>query len=868
MKRRITIILFIALGLPLLFGFGPIHSTASKLSSTSTGGQLHPNTAYGKLPLAFESNQGQTDAQVQFLCRGQGYEMFLTSTQATLVLRYPISPATSKLRQPHGPKFPKGEMPSFTTDVIQMKLKSANEEAPVDFQDLLPGISNYFIGKDPSKWRTNIPHYGKVRATNVYDRINLEYYGHSFDGAPDGAQDRLEHDFVVSPGADPRVIQWVISGADLEIDGQGNLVLTSPGGKVVLRPPLCYQGLESGRRTIECRYVFAAKDLVGFDVGTYDHSRTLVIDPILVYSTYVGGNYGDGANGIAVDASGNAYVTGFTSSANYPTTAGTYQAALGGVNNAFVTKLDPTGTALVYSTYLGGSSRDWGQGIAVDASGNVYVTGFSYSTDFPTTAGAFQTAFGAISNAFITKLNPTGTALVYSTYLGGTGGDWGYGIAVNPVGNAYVTGYSQSPNFPITPGVYQTVLKGANAYITELKIDGSGLVYSTFLGGSVADSGTGIALDSGGNAYVTGYTDSNNFPTTPGAFQAVYNCPGLWCDTGFAAKLNPTGTGLVYSTYLGGSMGTGGSGIAVDGSGNAYVTGNTVSSDFPTTLGAYQTIKPGPLNAFMTELSAAGSALVYSTYLGGNSGDEGNGIALDPSGNIDVTGSTSSSNFPTTAGAYQANFGGTQDAFMAQFSPSGAALVYSTYLGGSGDDIGYGIASDPSGNIYVAGLTGSTNFPTTAGVFQPVYGNATNGNAFVAKFASAALTDTPTATPALTATLTPSLTPTLTFTITPTFTPTQTYTPTCQTHAWPDPYNPNYAIGGTMKMSCLPAGTTVSFYTVSGELVRTVPENGGMSLWDGHNQSGAWVSPGVYYYVIQKGNQVLATGKFLVINNH
>ncbi len=473
---------------------------------------------------------------------------------------------------------------------------------------------------------------------------------------------------------------------------------------------------------------------------------------MLVYSTYLGGSFARGS-GIVVDASGNAYVVGTASSpggsiivlpADFPTTPGAFQTTYGGGDDdVFVSKLNAAGSALLYSTYLGGSGSDRGFGIAVGASGDAYVTGDTDSSDFPATPGAFQTALGPYGYAFVSRLNAAGSALLYSTYLGG-GEESSRGIAVDSSGNAYVTGWTLSSNFPTTLGAFQTT-RGPDyaAFISKLNAAGSTLVYSSYLHGSGEDRGSGIAVDSSGNAYVTGYTFSFDFPTTPGAFQTAQS--GF--TDAFVSKLNAVGSALLYSTYLGGSngrAGDSGSGIAVDASGNAYITGDTFSSDFPTTSGAFQTTfggsncsySPCRDQAFVSKLNAVGSALVYSTYLGGSGGDGGSGIAVDASGNTYVTGGTGSSDFPTTAGALQTTFGGGQpDAFVSKLSASGSALVYSTYLGGSNLDVGSAIAVDASGNAYVTGETGSTNFPTTAGAYQTTLGNF---DAFLAKISFAA----------------------------------------------------------------------------------------------------------------------------------
>jgi uncharacterized repeat protein (TIGR01451 family) len=528
-------------------------------------------------------------------------------------------------------------------------------------------------------------------------------------------------------------------GGQMQVGAEGDLVLSANGGEVCFQKPVVYQltgghdpsGTNGGvRRVIDGRYVLEGKNRVSFQLAAYDHSKPLVIDPVLGYSTYLGGIDNDAANGIAVDSAGNAYVTGRTASINFPTMNSIQGANLGG-NDAFVTKLSPTGSALVYSTYLGGSREDQANGIAVDSAGNAYVTGVTDSTNFPT-VNPFQGASAGSPDAFVTKLSPTGSTLVYSTYLGGSIQDKGYGIAVDSAGNAYVTGNTYSTNFP-TKNPFQGAKAGgpdaSDAFVTKLSPTGSALVYSTYLGGSLDDFASGIALDSARNAYVTGYTGSTDFPTK-NPFQGAYG--GGFYDA-FVTKLSPTGSALVYSTYLGGSGNDPAYGIAVDSARNAYVTGYTSSTNFPT-KNPFQAANAGGFfnyDAFVTKLSPTGSALVYSTYLGGSGDDYASGIALDSAGNAYVTGGTVSTNFPIMNPVQGANAGG-EDAFVTKLSPTGSALVYSTYLGGSDYDQANGIALDSARNAYVTGWTISTNFPTK-NPFQGANGGGGNEDAFVTK---------------------------------------------------------------------------------------------------------------------------------------
>ncbi len=466
---------------------------------TSSNQQLMQ--AYGNLPISFEANAGQTNAEVQYLTRGNGYALFLTSTSAVLDLEK-VTPAMTSNSTPL----------TVTGSALTMNLIGADSGASAVGLDQLPGTSNYFIGNDSSKWRTDIANYGQVAYQDVYSGINVLYYGN---------QKQLEYDFLVVPGANPENIRLGFQGADnLSLDEQGNLVIGTATGNVLEHAPVAYQEVDGARQAVAGQFVLLGNNEVGFQLGAYDPALPLTIDPVLSYSTFIGGNNDDAAQGIQVDSAGNAYITGYTTSTNFPTTTGANQTSFGGTYDAFVTKLNATGTAAVYSTYLGGNDYDGGLRIAVDSNGNAYVSGATQSTDFPTTAGAFQTTANGGGDAFVTKLNATGTALVYSTYLGGSRGAEAYGIAVDSSGDAYVTGDTQSSDFPTTAGAFRTSYGGGgDAFVTKLNPAGTALIYSTYLGGSGQDGGIGLALDASGNAFVTGATSSANFPTTTGAYQ-------------------------------------------------------------------------------------------------------------------------------------------------------------------------------------------------------------------------------------------------------------------------------------------------------------------------------------------------------------
>jgi hypothetical protein len=676
--------------------------------------------SYGKLPMAFEANTGQTDEQVKFIARGAGYSLFLTPTESVLLLsRQQIRTVKDHEHKPA---------------VLRMKLVGANALATGQGVDEMENKINYFIGNDPSKWHVGISTFKRVRFRQVYPGIEAVYYGN---------QQQLEYDFTVAAGADPDNIRVRFEGADkVEVNAAGELLLSLGEDQIRQPPPTLYQEISGKRHAVEGKYVLKGDRQVGFAVEEYDASVPLVIDPVLPYSTYLGGNGDETGNSIAVDSAGNAYVTGSTRSTNFPT-ANAFQHTFVGVQDVFVTKFNPAGSALIYSTYLGGSDGDYGQGITVDSVGNVYLTGFTFSTNFPT-ANALQGTSGGNADAFVTKLNATGSVLVYSTYLGGSFTDYGYGIAVDSSGNAYITGETNSANFPIAHAFQGTLGGGVpgshtDAFVTKLNPAGSALVYSTYLGGSGNnfysgdDVGVGIAVDSAGNAYVTGWTQSQNFPTA-NAFQGTIGGPGY--DDAFVTKFNAAGSALVYSTYLGGSNTDEGVGVAIDSAGNAYITGLTRSTNFPT-ANAFQGMNHGDYDAFVTKINAAGSGLVYSTYLGGSALDYSLGIAVDSTGNAYIVGQTTSNNFPTANAFQSTNHGGplNYDAFVTKFNAAGSALVYSTYLGGTDDDQGYAIAIDSGGNAYVTGGTWSADFPI-ANAFQ----NSPRGgdtDAFVTKIADA-----------------------------------------------------------------------------------------------------------------------------------
>lgn len=727
----------------------------------STGAAAWVNESHGKLPLSFEANQGQSDRQVKFLVRGLGYGVFLTSTEAVLALSKPPADPTSR-RVPGGEVAAQArdEVRTAETAMVRMELVGANKKPGIMGLEPLPGKSNYLIGKDPKRWHTAVPHYAKVKYREVYPGIDLLYYGN---------QSRLEYDFVVAPASDPGIIQLVFRGVDtLRIDPQGDLILHTAGGEITQQKPLIYQEVKGERRRVAGHYVLDDQRRVGFKVASYDTSRPLIIDPALVYSTFLGGGLDELDQSIALDSARNAYVVGsIYSESGFPTTSGAFDRVCGsdgfcdgGLTDITVTKLNAAGTGLVYSTYLGGSGNERPAGVAVDSAGNAYITGFTGSPDFPTTPGAYDEVCGTgecdgfTNHDFVTKLNAAGNGLSYSTFLGdfdeASAAD---DIAVDSSGNAYVVGNDTNNgaymagvtpagndlffNLGLGAGVagraialdsaqnsYATGVASGSVFVNRLAHVGNQTNF-TLLGTGV---GTGIAVDSGNNIYVTGHTSASDFPITAGALDRTCGTDGA-CNPGtfgtssdaFVSKLNSTFT-LSYSTYLGGSQSEFGEDIAVDSSRNAYLTGSTGSSDFPTTPGAFDRSGGAPQDVFVTRLNAAGTQLLYSTYLGGASqSDSATGIALDSARNAYVTGNTSSKGFPTTAGAYDRSCGtdGTckgggevlPDTFITKFAGPGtlrfSAATYSVNEGAGSVTITVARSALNTGAVSVNYATGN-----------------------------------------------------------------------------------------------------------------------------------------------------------------
>jgi len=639
----------------------------------------------------FEPNAGQAEGPARFLLRTTPATFFFAGSEVVLA--------------------------SSTASPLRVRFLGADPGSRLDGAEPQPGTVNYFVGSDPERWHAGLPTYAEIRYANLYSGVSLAYRA---DGRP------LKGTYTVAPGADPGSIRWRYEGGEARLDETGRLQVTTAAGDAALteEPPLAWQEDEGRRVPVSARYTLAEDGSVGFVVGAYDHGRPLTIDPVIVYSTFLGGSIFDIAWSVAADAAGNAYIAGDTESANFPTVS-PYQGAAGGQGDAFVAKFAPDGTPL-YSTYLGGSYFDYATDIAVDSQGNAYVTGKTGSVNFPT-VNALQPTYGGTWDAFVTKLSPTGSALVYSTYLGGSNEE-NYinagvsgSIAVDPFGAAYVTGSTQSVNFP-TKQPFQAALNGSvDAFVTKFSPAGNTLVYSTYLGGNAGETGWGIAVDKSGQAVVTGDTTSYTTFPTKNAVQPVCAL-SAFCWDAFVTRLTADGKALVFSTYLGGNdveYIDRGMAVALDRSSNAYVTGMTGSSNFPT-LKAYQFVYGGQIDAFVTRYDRKG-ALLSSTYLGGNNSDVGYGIALTRSGTppgittpgVHVSGLTLSQNFPVV-NPLQATLGAFEDPFVAKLNMTAKNLLFSTYFGGTTGREEYGatgIALDGNGNIYIAGGSEATDFP-------------------------------------------------------------------------------------------------------------------------------------------------------------
>lgn len=741
---------------PSLFGLVATITLVSSLlcraqtAPTSPITPQNPNLArqvqsnYGKLPLTFEANQGQTDPRVKFLAHGSGYSVFLTSGQMVLDLRPSavVPNAASNSAAPTANQKP-------ANIVFRVNLVGANQNPKVVGEELQPGKVNYFIGNDPKKWQTDVPVYKQVRYQDVYPGIDLVYYGN---------QSRVEHDFVIAPGADPSQVQFDVKGADsLSIASNGDLSLHKGADEVRLQAPVIYQESHGLRVPVTGRYTVKHSTHVSFILGAYDKTKPLVIDPVLVYGTFLGGLADDEALGIAVDSNGSAYVAGWTQSNNFPLASRSGPPP--GSPNVFLAKLDVSGSSLVYADYIGGSSENYPTAMVMDSSNHVFITGYTYASDFPM-VNAYQSNIAGGTDGFITEVAADGASLLYSSYLGGSNYDFPYGIALDGSGNIYVAGATYSLDFPVsnafqaTGSPNQNGAYGEYGFLSKLTPDGSALVYSTYYAGSATvlttcyggpclpgpySSISGVAVDGSGNAYVAGITSTYDFPVTEGAYQTS-NATNYDPSVGFVGKFSPSGN-LVYSTYFAAGANAydfNMSAVAVDLTGSAYIVGTIYPgyNGLPiTTPNLCDPTVSGCSWGFITKFDPTGSTLVYSTYLGANLDVWPQSLLVDASGDAYVL-SESGGGDPSFLVNPIENYNNQSDLFIQEIDPSGAIQLFSTFLGGYGQDYPGGIAVDSAGAIYVTGYTNSSDYPVTAAALQNTIGG--NYDAFVSKIGTAA----------------------------------------------------------------------------------------------------------------------------------
>ncbi len=728
------------------------------LSAGVSGAAVRPALMIGKQPLRFEETNPHS-----YVARGPGYSLWLRANSSTLLL-------TSEKQH--------------RSATIRTRFLGSDRRASLQSEGPLEIVTNYLIGNQPAQWRTHVPNWERVRSKGLYPGVDLLFYGH--DG-------QIEYDLIVAPGAGTDRITLEVEGTSaLLIEEDGSLALETAAGTARWKKPVIYEMRANTQTPVNGRFVLRGQNRVGFQIDRRDPQAALVIDPTLSYASYFGGSGNESAV-VGLDAAGNFYLAGYTTTQTLPVTAGTFQPAYGGetssvmTGDAFLAKFNSSGK-LQFLTYFGGSGDDVATAVAVDATGNAYLTGYTNSTNFPVTASAVQKSFAGFGgnqffrggDAFVAKFSSSGS-LLYSTYLGGTSDDQGLGIAIDSSGNAYVVGTTLSRDFPISANAFQKSWAGdggeptypqysavlyisGDVFVAKLNPTGSQLIFSTYLGGSDDDFAARIAVDAGGNVYVAGYTLSGNFPVTSKAFQRSYQGTdpnNVFFNTGdgFVSKLNPSGSALIYSTFLGGTGDDAINALAVDSSGVAHVAGTTTSLNFPVTSNAFQRGSHGPYNlpllidfligdAFYARISADGSSLSYSTYFGGSGQDAAMGLAVDALGNAHIGGTTASPDFPVTSNAAQKTYGGgggmymdsaedEGDGFLTVFDSSGA-LAYSSYIGGSQDEILFGLAIDNSGNTYVTGATVSTDFPVTPTAQQPVFGGRAHGgirgDVFIARF--------------------------------------------------------------------------------------------------------------------------------------
>jgi PKD repeat protein len=676
----------------------------------------------------FIENKGQWNKDALYLARLNGLNYWITKTG--VVSDYIRIEDTANYEDPRTIEDP--DLPQkrkIYGHVIKTTLVDLNTNFAVRPDGIKEGYFNYIIDNDPSKWQTYVHLYSSVKLENVYNGIDVVYFY--------TPENQIRYDYYVAPNADLSQIKMKFEGQDgLELAPNGDLIFKTSLGDIAHGKLYAYQEVNGTQQQISCNFKIIDNNVVTFQVSNYDKNLPIIIDPTVNYVTYFGKTGTDYSYTTGIDPSGNAIIAGYTYSADLPVTTGAYQTSRPYSYCGYVTKMNANGNGLVFCTYLGASaSYNYIYGCGSDQYGNTYVSGYTAASNFPVTSGAFQTTMSTSPDIFVTKLNTTGTGLIYSTFLGGNNSDYVYGMYVDKDGYAYMTGYTYSTNFPVSSGAYKTsppYSGSANVYVTKLNPTGTALAMSSYLGGTSSTSyGYAISADPDGNPYVTGYTYATNFPTTSGAYKTTTT----YTPANFVTKFNASGTSLLYSTFIPASNSTFAYGICVNSNGEAAITGYTYATDFPITAGALQTTISTTPDAFVLKLNSTGSGLVFSTYLGGTSTDYGRGIATDATGNIYVAGYDYSTNFPgITPDGYQKVLSTTPDAFFTALSPTGS-LLYGTFIGGTSSDLAYYygcVAANSLNQVAVGGYTSSTNFPVTAGAYQTTA--STTPDAWVAKF--------------------------------------------------------------------------------------------------------------------------------------
>lgn len=668
-----------------------------RANSTPTIQKMSPN------PICFTENKGQWHEDVKFRCDAGGAIVWICKDR--IVYQYlrhversspnvssrALSRHSRESRNPAGlgdrDGHPYDEPDSMEQLVITAKFVNPNPDAQVIGEAMMEYKCNYFIGNDPNQWHTDVPNYEAVTLENVYDGVDLRLFA--------GESGTLLYRYDIAPGADQERIKFEYEGLERTThDDNGRIVAQTRWGEIsgLLSSPSIAAEF-SGPQSKEQRFSTET------NLSAFYNPQAVE----LVFSTFVGGSSTDYGMDIAVDGVGCVYVTGYTGSPGFPT-QDAHDASFNGGFDCFVTKLSSPGSNLIYSTFVGGSDWDWGLGVAVDDEGCVYVSGETHSLDFPI-QNAFDADFDGGADNCIFRLSSQGNSLIFSTYLGGSLDDHNFGIGIDGNGNTSVTGYTNSTNFPTHNAHDESYNGNEDAFVTKISSSGNNLIFSTYLGGASRDVGLAIAVDDAGNSYVTGFTGSDDFPT-----QVAFDSTSNNRYDAFAVKLTISGS-ISYSTYLGGGLDDLGYGIAVDAGGSAYLAGYTVSSNFPLQNAYDASYNGGGNDLFVTKLSRSGSSLIYSTFLGGSSGEEANSIAVDAAGSAYVVGSTGSPNFPVL-NSYDSDLGGNVDVYVTKFSDQGNNLVYSTFLGGSNIDYGYGITVDNERNVFACGIAFSTDFPT------------------------------------------------------------------------------------------------------------------------------------------------------------